>query len=172
MSSSCASPTAPPRKRPRSGLEAGAVVIDLSADHRLADAAAYHHWYGAEHLFPESLGEAVYGLTEWRREALRSARLIANPGCYPTSILMALAPLLRAGHLGGATIIADSKSGASGAGALSQGGLAVRRGQREPEALRHWPRAPPRRGDGAGAGPASGPPPLLPGSSSPPISCR
>lgn len=98
------------------GLEAGTVVIDLSADHRLADPAAYHEWYGTEHLFPASLGEAVYGLTEWRRKEVRTARLIANPGCYPTSILLALAPLLQAGRLGGATVIADSKSGTSGAG--------------------------------------------------------
>ncbi len=98
------------------GLEAGAVVIDLSADHRLRDPATYRRWYGLEHAAPHLLSEAVYGLTEWNREALRSARLIANPGCYPTSILLALGPLLKTGLLEGATIIADSKSGVSGAG--------------------------------------------------------
>nr|WP_290670035.1 N-acetyl-gamma-glutamyl-phosphate reductase [Ardenticatena sp.] len=98
------------------GLDAGAVVIDLSADHRLHDADAYARWYGSAHTAPHLLGEAVYGLTEWRRDALRQAQLIANPGCYPTSILLAVAPLLQAGLLDGAPIIADSKSGVSGAG--------------------------------------------------------
>lgn len=98
------------------GLGAGAVVIDLSADHRLRDPEAYRRWYGQEHQAPHLLEEAVYGLTEWTKEALRSARLIANPGCYPTSILLALAPLLRAGLLDGVAVIADSKSGVSGAG--------------------------------------------------------
>jgi N-acetyl-gamma-glutamyl-phosphate reductase len=100
----------------RQGLEAGCVVIDLSADHRLHDPAAYERWYGAPHGSPDLLGEAVYGLTEWRRDRIRAARLIGNPGCYPTSILLALAPLLGAGRLRDTTIIADSKSGASGAG--------------------------------------------------------
>jgi N-acetyl-gamma-glutamyl-phosphate reductase len=92
------------------------VVIDLSADHRLHDAANYRHWYGSDHLYPGNLAGAVYGLTEWRRDAIRTAQLIANPGCYPTSILLAVAPLLKAGLLNDATIIADSKSGVSGAG--------------------------------------------------------
>ncbi|MHB2015953.1 MAG: N-acetyl-gamma-glutamyl-phosphate reductase [Candidatus Xenobia bacterium] len=100
----------------RRGLQAGAVVIDLSADHRLAEAPIYQKWYGLEHGAPELLAEAVYGLTEWRRDAVRQARLIANPGCYPTSILLALAPLLSAGLLADGTVIADSKSGTSGAG--------------------------------------------------------
>lgn len=97
------------------GLEGGAVVIDLSADHRLRDPALYSRWYG-EHQAPHLLVEAVYGLTEWYREPLKSARLIANPGCYPTSILLALGPLLKTGLLEGTTVIADSKSGVSGAG--------------------------------------------------------
>lgn len=98
------------------GLEAGAVVIDLSADYRLRDAETYRTWYGTEHQFPTLLDEAVYGLTELRRDDLRHARLIANPGCYPTGILLALAPMLTAGILKAATIVADSKSGVSGAG--------------------------------------------------------
>jgi len=100
----------------RKGTEAGCVVVDLSADHRLSDADNYRHWYGVDHLYPQSLSDAVYGLTEWRRDAVRSAQLIANPGCYPTSILLAVAPLLHAGLLHGVTVIADSKSGVSGAG--------------------------------------------------------
>lgn len=96
-------------------LEAGARVIDLSADFRLDTPESYRRWYGHEHPAPELLN-TPYGLTELNREALRGARLVATPGCYPTSVLLGLAPLLRAGALADATIIADSKSGVSGAG--------------------------------------------------------
>jgi N-acetyl-gamma-glutamyl-phosphate reductase len=95
--------------------EAGARAIDLSADFRLRDAATYEKWYGHPHQHAELLGEAVYGLPELRRAEIAGASLIANPGCYPTSIILGLAPLARAGWLAG-TIIADSKSGVSGAG--------------------------------------------------------
>ena len=95
--------------------KAGARVIDLSADFRLRDAATYEKWYGHPHQHAELLGEAVYGLPELRRAEIAGASLIANPGCYPTSIILGLAPLARAGWLAG-TIIADSKSGVSGAG--------------------------------------------------------
>ncbi len=95
--------------------QAGAKVIDLSADFRLRDAATYEKWYGHPHQHAELLGEAVYGLPELHRAAIAGASLIANPGCYPTSIILGLAPLARAGWLAG-TIIADSKSGVSGAG--------------------------------------------------------
>jgi N-acetyl-gamma-glutamyl-phosphate reductase len=96
-------------------LESGVRVIDLSADFRLKDANIYAQWYGSDHPAPQLLDEAIYGLTEFVREALPSARLVANPGCYPTSILLALQPALQAGAVGG-TIVADSKSGVSGAG--------------------------------------------------------
>ncbi|MCI0580972.1 MAG: N-acetyl-gamma-glutamyl-phosphate reductase [Chloroflexi bacterium] len=96
-------------------LAAGVRVVDLSADFRLKDPAVYAAWYGQEHPAPHLLAGAVYGLTEFARPALRTARLVANPGCYPTSVLLALRPLLEAGAVGG-TIIADSKSGVSGAG--------------------------------------------------------
>jgi N-acetyl-gamma-glutamyl-phosphate reductase len=96
-------------------LNAGARVIDLSADFRLRDAAVYAQWYGQVHPAPHLLVEAVYGLTEFARAELPDARLVANPGCYPTSILLALQPLLAAGAIGG-QIIADAKSGVSGAG--------------------------------------------------------
>lgn len=98
-------------------LEAGARVIDLSADFRLADPAEYTHWYKVNHPAPELLKEAVYGLVEFARDKLPGARLVANPGCYPTSILLPLQPLLKAGaFVPGLPIIADSKSGVSGAG--------------------------------------------------------
>ena len=95
--------------------KARARVIDLSADFRLRDAASYEKWYGHPHQHAELLGEAVYGLPELHRAAIAGASLIANPGCYPTSVILGLAPLARAGWLAG-TIIADSKSGVSGAG--------------------------------------------------------
>ncbi|REK18726.1 MAG: N-acetyl-gamma-glutamyl-phosphate reductase [Planctomycetota bacterium] len=97
-------------------LEAGCRVVDLSADYRLDDAAVYHDWYGQEHPDPTRLAETVYGLPELFRETIREARLVANPGCYPTSAILALAPLVRAGLLGERPIIVDSKSGVSGAG--------------------------------------------------------
>ncbi len=96
-------------------LDAGARVIDLSADFRLRDAASYEQWYGAAHPAPALLAEAVYGLTEIAREAIGGARLVANPGCYPTSVLLALYPLAQAGIAAGRMII-DAKSGVSGAG--------------------------------------------------------
>ena len=96
-------------------LDAGARVIDLSADFRLHDAAVYEKWYGLKHHVPELLPEAVYGLPEIHRDKIKPAKLIANPGCYPTGVILGLAPILRAGASEG-TIIVDSKSGVSGAG--------------------------------------------------------
>ena len=95
--------------------EAGVRVIDLSADFRLRDLATYREWYG-EHPAPARLGEAVYGLPELHREALVGAPLVAVPGCYPTSALLPLAPLLRAGLVETRGIHVDAKSGVSGAG--------------------------------------------------------
>jgi N-acetyl-gamma-glutamyl-phosphate reductase len=91
----------------------GVRVVDLSADFRLHDAAVYGHWY-REHQAPELLGEAVYGLPERYREEIAKADLVANPGCYPTASLLALAPLARAGAI--EDVIIDAKSGVSGAG--------------------------------------------------------
>jgi N-acetyl-gamma-glutamyl-phosphate reductase len=96
-------------------LEAGVRVVDLSADFRLRDAAAYAAAYG-EHPAPELLEQAVYGLPELHRYELRNARLIASPGCYPTSAILPLAPLLEAGLIETRGIIIDSKSGVSGGG--------------------------------------------------------
>ncbi|MCK5942318.1 MAG: N-acetyl-gamma-glutamyl-phosphate reductase [Planctomycetes bacterium] len=100
----------------RQALDAGCRVVDLSADFRLRDAATFAATYGGDHPAPELLPEAVYGLTEHARERVAGARLVANPGCYPTSVLLPLLPLLQAGVLADAPIIADSKSGVSGAG--------------------------------------------------------
>jgi N-acetyl-gamma-glutamyl-phosphate reductase len=97
-------------------LQTKAKIIDLSADYRLKDPAVYTHWYGEKHGDPDNLPQAVYGLPELFREQITSARLIANPGCYPTSAILALAPLLKAGLIEPADIIIDSKSGVSGAG--------------------------------------------------------
>ena len=91
----------------------GVRVVDLSADFRLHDPAVYGRWY-REHLAPELLPEAVYGLPERYREQIRGADLVANPGCYPTATLLALAPLAREGVIG--DVIVDAKSGLSGAG--------------------------------------------------------
>jgi N-acetyl-gamma-glutamyl-phosphate reductase len=91
-------------------------VIDLSADFRLADPAVYAQWYGHEHHAPELQKEAVYGLTELNRETIKQARLIANPGCYPTCAQLPLIPLLRAGAIDPGEIVIDAKSGMTGAG--------------------------------------------------------
>jgi N-acetyl-gamma-glutamyl-phosphate reductase len=97
-------------------LAADARVIDLSADFRLRNPADYTRWYGKEHSAPALLSEAVYGLPELHRDTIRNAQLVANPGCYPTSVILPLAPLTQAGLLADNTVIADSKSGVSGAG--------------------------------------------------------
>jgi N-acetyl-gamma-glutamyl-phosphate reductase len=95
----------------------GARVVDLSGAFRLRDAAEYERWYGAVHAHPELLPQAVYGLPELHREAIRAACLVANPGCYPTAALCALRPLIKADVVDRAAgVICDAKSGVSGAG--------------------------------------------------------
>ncbi len=96
-------------------LERGIKVVDLGPDYRLPTAAQYEAAYGRPHTDPDHLGEAVYGLPEFFADRIRAARLVANPGCYPTATLLALLPLLRAGALQG-RIVVDAKSGSSGAG--------------------------------------------------------
>jgi N-acetyl-gamma-glutamyl-phosphate reductase len=92
-------------------------VIDLSGSFRLKNVASYPSWYGFDHTNQDLLNSAVYGLPEWNVKAIESARLIANPGCYPTSVILALLPLIRAGMLEtGSDIVCDSKSGVTGAG--------------------------------------------------------
>jgi len=100
----------------KSALDAGKKVVDLSADFRHQDAEVYRAAYGIEHPFPELFASAVFGLTEHARDKISQANLVANPGCYPTSTLLPLIPLLKADVLDDIPIIVDSKSGTSGAG--------------------------------------------------------
>lgn len=100
----------------RALLAAGARVIDISADFRFRDVAQWEHWYKVKHAAPELLSEAVYGLCEVNREQIRGARLVANPGCYPTAVQLGLLPLIEAGVVDPGHLIADAKSGVSGAG--------------------------------------------------------
>jgi N-acetyl-gamma-glutamyl-phosphate reductase len=100
-------------------LDAGVKVIDIGGEFRLKDPALYQKWYGQEHTAPDTLSEAVYGLPELYRDRIRSARLVANPGCYPTSVVLALAPLLAKGLVARDGIRISSSSGLSGAGRTS-----------------------------------------------------
>ena len=97
-------------------LEAGKRVIDLSADYRLKDISLYEKWYGIKHKNPEYLTQAVYGLPEVYREKIKQAKLLANPGCYPTGIILGCLPLLAKGIAKRENIIVDAKTGLSGAG--------------------------------------------------------
>lgn len=91
-------------------------IIDLSADFRIKDVGRYEEWYGIKHHSPEFINEAVYGLCEINRDAVKDARIIANPGCYPTCSVLAIQPILKAGLIDYKSIIIDAKSGTSGAG--------------------------------------------------------
>ncbi len=97
-------------------LAADVRIIDLAADFRLRDAAEFERWYKMPHACPDLLGEAVYGIPEINREAIRKARIVGNPGCYPTAVQLGLLPLLEAGLVDTQHLIADCKSGVSGAG--------------------------------------------------------
>lgn len=97
-------------------LQAGAKVIDLAADFRLKDTAVWKQWYGMDHACPDVLEEAVYGMPELNREAIKKARIIANPGCYPTAVSLGYIPLIENQLVDDAHLIADAKSGVSGAG--------------------------------------------------------
>jgi len=97
-------------------LAAGVRVIDLAADFRLDDVSVWEHWYGMQHAAPDLLADAVYGMPELNREAIRGARLVANPGCYPTAVTLGLLPLIEADLVDHSLLIADVKSGVSGAG--------------------------------------------------------
>ncbi len=97
-------------------LEAGVRVIDLAADFRIRDVAEWEKWYGMKHACPEWVARAVYGLPEVYREQVKGAQLIANPGCYPTAVQLGFLPLVKAGLVDCGSLIADAKSGVSGAG--------------------------------------------------------
>lgn len=97
-------------------LQLGMKVVDFSADYRLDDADVFNKWYNVKHPDPERLASTPYGLPELFREKIRGANLVANPGCYPTSAILPLAPLLKGGYIAPEDLIIDSKSGVSGAG--------------------------------------------------------
>lgn len=99
-------------------------IIDMSADFRLRDVATYAEWYGRPHDHPDLLRHAVYGLSEWYREAIAAARLVACPGCFPTAALLLLLPLVEAGLIDAGDVVIDAKTGVSGAGrGLKEGNL-------------------------------------------------
>jgi N-acetyl-gamma-glutamyl-phosphate reductase len=97
-------------------LDAGVRIIDLAADYRIRDVADWSRWYGMQHASPDWVGKAVYGLPEVNRPAIRNARLVANPGCYPTAVQLGFLPLVERGLVDLDHLIADAKSGVSGAG--------------------------------------------------------
>ena len=97
-------------------LNAGVRVIDLAADFRIRDVHVWEKWYGMTHASPELLSEAVYGLPEVNRNEIKEARLVANPGCYPTAVQLGFLPLIELGIIDAEHLIADVKSGVSGAG--------------------------------------------------------
>jgi N-acetyl-gamma-glutamyl-phosphate reductase len=100
----------------RALLDAGARIVDISADFRIKDVGEWERWYKVKHAAPELVAQAVYGLCEVNREKIRGARLVANPGCYPTAVQLGLLPLVESGAVDLDHLIADAKSGVSGAG--------------------------------------------------------
>jgi len=111
-----ATPNGIAMQQTRELLDKGVRLIDLAADFRIKDVAVWEKWYGMSHACPELIAGAVYGLPELNREQIRTARLVANPGCYPTAVQLGFMPLLEAGIVDEAHLIADAKSGVSGAG--------------------------------------------------------
>jgi len=111
-----ATPNGIAMQQTRELLAKGVRVIDLAADFRIKDVATWEKWYGMEHACPELVAEAVYGLPEINREKIKQAKLVANPGCYPTAVQLGFMPLLESGAIDPSYLIADAKSGVSGAG--------------------------------------------------------
>lgn len=111
-----ATPTGVAMEQARVLYDAGVRLIDIAADFRIKDVALWEKWYGMKHACPELVAEAVYGLPEVNRDRIKNARLVANPGCYPTSVQLGFLPLLEAGVVDLDHLIADAKSGVSGAG--------------------------------------------------------
>ena len=111
-----ATPNGIAMQQARELVQAGVRVVDLAADFRIRDVAEWQKWYGMEHAAPELVEEAVYGLPELHREQIRTARVLANPGCYPTAVQLGFLPLIEAGLVSVDSLVADAKSGVSGAG--------------------------------------------------------
>ncbi|MEN9502932.1 MAG: hypothetical protein RI964_2217 [Pseudomonadota bacterium] len=111
-----ATPNGVAMKSAQALVDAGVKVIDLAADFRIKDLAVWEKWYGMQHASPQLVEEAVYGLPELNREQVKQARVVANPGCYPTAVTLGLLPLVENNLIDLENIIADTKSGASGAG--------------------------------------------------------
>ena len=128
----------------RAVLDGGAKVIDLSADFRIKDLAEWERWYKLKHAAPELVREAVYGLPELNRSHIKGARLVANPGCYPTATQLGFLPLVEAGVVDLDHLIADAKSGVSGAGRKAELALSFSEASDNFAAYnvpghRHWP---------------------------------
>ena len=128
----------------RAVLEGGARIVDLSADFRIQDIAEWERWYKTRHAAPELVAQAVYGLCEVNRERIRGAKLVANPGCYPTSVQLGFLPLVEAGVVDVEHLIADAKSGVSGAGRKAELNLTFSEAADNFAAYnvmghRHWP---------------------------------
>ena len=139
-----ATPNGVAMSQARAVLDGGARIVDFSADFRLKDRATWEKWYKVAHASPELFGQAVYGLPEINREKIRGARLVANPGCYATAVQLALLPLVETEFVDHAHLIADGKSGVSGAGRKAELGIIVRGGLGQLQGLRGaWPPPPP-----------------------------
>ena len=118
-----ATPNGIAMQQTRALLDAGVRVIDLAADFRIRDVTVWEKWYGMTHTCPDLVAEAVYGLPEVNREKIKHARLVANPGCYPTAVQLGFIPLLESGLMDYDNLIADAKSGVSGAGRKAEIGI-------------------------------------------------
>lgn len=139
-----ATPNGVAMQQTRELLEAGVRVIDLAADFRIQDIAEWQRWYGMEHACPDLVAEAVYGLPELNRDRIKTARLIANPGCYPTAVQLGFLPLLEAGVVDTSWLVADCKSGVSGAGRKAETHILYAEASDSFKAYavpghRHWP---------------------------------
>jgi len=139
-----ATPNGVAMQQTRALLDAGVKVIDLAADFRIKDVAEWQKWYKMDHACPDLVAEAVYGLPEINREKIRGARLIANPGCYPTAVQLGFLPLLEAGVVDPGFLVADAKSGVSGAGRKAETNILFAEAADNFKAYavaghRHWP---------------------------------
>jgi N-acetyl-gamma-glutamyl-phosphate reductase len=139
-----ATPNAVAMNDARAVLDGGARMVDLSADFRIRDVAEWERWYKAKHAAPELVREAVYGLPELNRQQIRGARLVANPGCYPTAVQLGFLPLVDSGAVDIDNLVADAKSGVSGAGRKAELHLSFAEASDNFSAYnvaghRHWP---------------------------------